>query len=209
VKGFILFVTSAVLLLMTGCASLIDGKQQTVSFASNPDNATVWLNGVQIGKTPVSIPLARKGGSQPLKFTKEGYKDVEIPMTSTMNPWLLGNLLSGGLLGSTTDGLSGAAYKYSPGNYMVTLQPADAPATPGGTTLTDKQKVVNFIVEGYSHINAELTSTAGPYVASMMQLASVPEAARADMEKKVKALSEVYTTIPEFADKTADLLLKK
>lgn len=208
-KRLLLILVSAGIMLSTGCASIIDGKSQTVSFASNPDGATVSLNGNQIGKTPVSVVLERKSGSQPLKFSKEGFKDSEVQLTSGMNTWVLGNLISGGLLGSTTDGLSGAAFQYSPGSYMVTLQPAEGVSLPGNLSTTDKQKLVNFIVAGYSHITVELVSGTGPYLSSLMEMAVIPAQGRPEAEKKVKALASVYTAIPDFADKTADLLLKK
>lgn len=136
-------------LLSSGCASIVDGNTQSVSFASNPDSATVFLNGAPVGKTPVTIPLKRRAGAQTLKFTKEGYKDLEMPLTSTLNPWFLGNIVTGGLLGSTTDGLSGAAFAYAPNQYMATLQPDGVTPLPGGLSLNDSQKLVNFIVMGY------------------------------------------------------------
>lgn len=195
-------------LWLTGCASLVDGNSQSVSFASNPDGATVYLNGAAIGKTPVTISTKRKGGNQPIRFSKEGYKDVEVQLTSTLNPWLFGNILTGGLLGSTTDGLSGAAYKYEPGAYMVTLPPADAPSG-SATPLTSKQEIVNFVVAGYSGLAKELNSQGGQYLASLLAMAKVPEAQKADVTKRLKALSDAYTAIPEFADKAADLLLEQ
>jgi hypothetical protein len=195
-------------LLLTGCASIVDGNSQSVSFASNPEGATVYVNGAAIGKTPVTISAKRKGSSQPIRFTKEGYTDVEISLISTVNPWFLGNILIGGLLGSTTDGLSGAAFKYEPGSYMVTLPPTEGSAA-GVTSLTDKQQVVNFIVAGYSNLVQELNSQSGQYTISLLELAKVADEQKPEATKRLKALSEAYTAIPEFAEKAADMLLEK
>lgn len=197
------------ILLSSGCASIVDGNTQSVSFSSNPDSAIVTLNGAQIGKTPVTVPLKRQGGAQTIKFSKDGFKDYEMPLTTTLNPWFLGNIITGGLLGSTTDGLSGAAFQYAPGQYMVTLQPDDVTPLPGGASLNESQKIVNFIVMGYAQIVAELTSTPGQYTRSLLEMASVPQENRPEMIKKLKALSGLYGVIPEFAERSTEILLKK
>lgn len=196
-------------LWLTGCASIVDGNSQSMSFASNPDGATVYLNGAAIGKTPVTINAKRQGSSQPLRFSKEGFKDTEIQMISTVNPWFFGNIVIGGLLGSTTDGMSGAAFKYEPGSYMVTLPPANDSALSDSTTLNSKQQVVNFIVSGYNGLIKELNTQGGEYLTSLLTLAKVDMAQKPEMMKRLKALSDAYGNIPEFADKAADLLLAK
>lgn len=205
-KQRLLGVVAAATLGLTGCASIVDGNSQSVSLSSNPEGATVYLNGNAIGKTPVTITTKRKGSSQPLRFTKEGYKDVEVQLISTVNPWFFGNIVTGGLLGSTTDGLSGAAFKYEPGSYMVTLPPAgDTPAD--SASLEDKQKLVNFVVAGYQGLVKELSAQNGQYVTSLLTLARVEPARHADITQRLKSLSQAYTSIPEFADKAADMLL--
>lgn len=207
-KKLLLGLAAAAAMAMTGCASIVDGNSQAVSFASNPDGATVYLNSNAIGKTPMNITTKRKGGSQPVRFSKEGYKDVEVQLISTVNPWFFGNIITGGLLGSTTDGLSGAAFKYEPGSYMVTLPPAsDAPSD--STSLEDKQKIVNFVVAGYQGLVKELSSQSGQYVTSLLTLARVEPMRQPDVTQRLKALSQAYDSIPEFADKAADMLLAK
>ncbi|HEX4870069.1 MAG TPA: PEGA domain-containing protein [Moraxellaceae bacterium] len=207
-KKLLLGIAALSALWLTGCASIVDGNNQSVSFASNPDGATVYLNGAAIGKTPMTINTKRKGGTQPVKFSKEGYKDVEVQLTSTINPWFFGNIITGGLLGSTTDGLSGAAFKYAPGAYMVTLPPAEA-ATSDSTSLHDKQQVVNFIVAGYQGLQKDLSAQGGQYLTSLMTLAKVADTQQAEMAKRIKGLADAYPSIPEFADKAADALLAK
>ena len=39
------------------------------------------------------------------------------------NPWFWGNILFGGVFGSTTDGLSGSVHEYSPSQFFITLVP--------------------------------------------------------------------------------------
>lgn len=208
-KKLLLGILSLSALWLNGCASIVDGNSQSVSFSSNPEGATVYLNGAAIGKTPVTISAKRKGATQPLRFSKEGHQDIEIQLISTVNPWFFGNILIGGLLGSTTDGLSGAAYKYEPGSYMVTLAPLATAGQPEAGPLTDKQKVVNFIVAGYNGLAKELSTQNGEYMNSLLTLSGIEEARRPEVTRRLQALSGAYANIPEFADKAADLLLAK
>lgn len=194
-------------LALSGCATIVDGGPQSISFSSNPDNATVYLDGAAIGKTPVTIPVKRKQANQTVRFSKEGYKDIEVQMASTLNGWFFGNILTGGLLGSTTDGLSGAAFKYAQNSYMVTLPPENNTQVSDATTLNTKQKIINFIVAGYSPLVTELHGTHGQYVTSLMQLGNISENRRSDIGKKLRALSDAYTAIPEFAEKASDIML--
>ena len=113
------------IVLLAGCATIFDGQTQTVTFDSTPSGAEVQLNGVTIGKTPFSSEVKREKGNV-LTFTKEGYEDRVVPMVTTMNLTFLGNLVTGGAFGTTTDAASGAINKYEPGQYMVSLVKIDS-----------------------------------------------------------------------------------
>jgi hypothetical protein len=49
-----------IIAVLPGCASIINGKTQTVSFQSTPSGATVSLSGMPIGVTPISTVVQRK-----------------------------------------------------------------------------------------------------------------------------------------------------
>lgn len=144
-----------------------------------------------------------------MKFTKDGFKDTEFPIEANINNWFWGNIIFGGLYGSTTDAVSGAAYEYKPGSYMVTLQPDTGAQAPNSILLNEKQKIINFIVMGYNQLITELNGKSGQYTASLFELSGAPTESRDDLRKKLKSLSDVYTVIPDFAEKSADILLKK
>src|SRR3989338_382530 len=92
------------LVALAGCASIISGRTQEVSFASNPEGVTVTVNGRILGKTPLTINLQRKS-EQSLVFSKDGYKTLSMQFETSINGWFWGNILLGGLIGSTTDGI--------------------------------------------------------------------------------------------------------
>ena len=119
IKYFLTLVTSAVLLLaLTGCATLISGTNQTLTFNSEPSGAEVYLDGALIGMTPVSLSV-KKNKKDAFLIKKEGYKAVSRDITKSYDPvtvlsifWDL----------STTDMISGAAFEYEPNSYFIQLQ---------------------------------------------------------------------------------------
>jgi hypothetical protein len=78
--------------VLAGCASIINGKTQTVSFQSTPSGATVALSGTVIGVTPIGTMIQRKN-NETLTVSKEGYKTFTTPMTTSIEPWFWGNIL--------------------------------------------------------------------------------------------------------------------
>lgn len=112
-KIFAMFLIGLLICLLASCATIVSGKYQTVTFNSEPQGAKVIVNGRTLGTTPLTLPL-EKASNQTLSFEKEGYNTVTLPLTTTLNGWFWGNIVLGGLLGSTTDGLTGAVHEYSP-----------------------------------------------------------------------------------------------
>lgn len=187
--------------MSSGCATIIKGGSQEVSFQSEPQDATVTLSGKILGKTPLTTTIDRKS-SQTLSFSKEGYKTLDMQMTTSVNPWFFGNILIGGLLGSTTDGLSGAVHEYAPSRYYITLPPENAPvdnATQG------KRKIKEFVILSYSNLLKELASGEGEYLTSLLGLLDVKPDQRVTTVAKIRELSEVYKDIPSFADRVVDM----
>jgi hypothetical protein len=128
-------VLGVALLGLAACATIIDGTTQEVSFQSNPEDVTVtvlrtvsdsnsndvWREKRRIlGKTPLALQLDREE-NQKVIFEKIGYKPLTMNLATTLNGKFWGNILIGGVLGPTTDSVSGASREYSPRQYFVTL----------------------------------------------------------------------------------------
>lgn len=107
--------------LFSGCATIVQGSKQSVSFSSSPKGATVLLNGQEKCQTPCTITL-KKNKFDSVSFSKEGYMTHTQEIKKQTDPWFFGNILIGGLLGSTTDIVSGSAYEYSPNKYFVEMK---------------------------------------------------------------------------------------
>lgn len=182
-------------LFMQGCATIIKGKTQEVTFKSEPEGATVTVTGRTIGKTPITTQLDRKS-DQTATFEKEGYKPQTIPLTTTITGWFWGNIVVGGLFGSTTDGISGSFHEYSPSHFLITLVPTD------DSKARDAQRsdAKTFIVVSYKSILEELNTQPGQYLSSLMSMLKILPDQKAEFIKNIKSLADTYKDISEFAD---------
>ena len=133
-------------------------------------------------------------------FSKDGYKPVTMQLTTTLDAWFWGNIVLGGFIGSTVDGLSGAVHEYSPTQYFVTLQPAGVSRMESPTLKTERDKAKEFIVRHYTNLIADVSKGVGEDFSALMLLLNIGEDQQADALRKLRALSEVFTDAPEFAD---------
>ena len=105
-----LLITSMVALTigLNGCASIITGSSQTLTFTSVPESATIEIknrNGVKVhtGQTPATVSLKKGAGyfkpeSYQVSFSKPGYQTKTVEVTGTLSGWQLGNIIFGGLI---------------------------------------------------------------------------------------------------------------
>lgn len=105
--------TFAIALLTTSCATIVSGSKQNVNFSSNPSKATIFIDEVEVGKTPFEIKLARKS-EHSVMIKLDGYQTYETKLTKKFNAWYIGNILFGGLIGIIIDPITGAMYNLSP-----------------------------------------------------------------------------------------------
>jgi hypothetical protein len=119
---------SLAFLFSAGCATIVSGGSQKVRLTSNPSGAMVTVDGsTQRATTPGEIVLPRNTSGYVLHFRKEGYEDSKQRLQSTMNGWVWGNLVFGGLIGLIVDFSSGAANSLTPGAVHVEMKPGGGP----------------------------------------------------------------------------------
>ena len=193
--------------LLGGCASIMHGTSQEMTFQSSPEEVTVTVSGRVIGKTPVTSRLDKKSG-QSVAFTKDGYKPVTMELTTTLDPWFWGNIVLGGFIGSTTDGINGSVNQYSPSQYFVTLTPDGASSIESLTLKSQREKAREFIVGHYKNLMANLSQGGGEDFSALMGLLNIEKDQQADALRKIRSLSEVYTDAPTFANQVTALYLK-
>ncbi|MFQ5680613.1 MAG: PEGA domain-containing protein [Candidatus Omnitrophota bacterium] len=84
-----------VVVSVAGCATIFKQKSRTVNFDSEPQGATVYINGNRMGKTPMPLNLSNKK-SVTVTFKKEGYEDkTYIINTKTGTGWVILDIFGG------------------------------------------------------------------------------------------------------------------
>lgn len=104
-------------LFLTGCATIISGTNQTLTFNSDVDDVEVYVDGALIGKTPVSASF-KKNKVKSVMFKKSGYEAVTRQITTSYDNVALLSIFWDL---STTDMISGAAFEYEPGAIYVQM----------------------------------------------------------------------------------------
>lgn len=112
------------LLFAPGCATIVASGPDLVPVSSTPDGATVTLDGIPVGRTPMTVAFERDCDGV-LRLDKPGYQVLTIDRDKVLNGWFLGNVLIGGLIGITIDLCTSNQGKYSTKPILVTLVPAE------------------------------------------------------------------------------------
>lgn len=123
-----LFFIPLLILLLVGCAYIIDKDVQDIGINSAPTGAKVVITttgGVIMfeGTTPASANLKKKY-EYIVTVSMEGYQDKTMRLDQAINPIVIGNLLCGGIPGLIVDAMTGAMYKLEPEQLVFTLQTA-------------------------------------------------------------------------------------
>lgn len=118
-KKFIFLGTIA--LMLSGCATIFTGTKDTIYFDSDPEGATVYLDGLEICRTPCSYRVGREFNGVDIQYKLDGYEarifslDQEFNVISVLN---LGNPL-----GWAIDMISGSIMRYDRKAYDLKLDP--------------------------------------------------------------------------------------
>jgi hypothetical protein len=113
-----------------GCATVVSGGggNQKVKIVSEPPGADVTVDGQFVGAAPVEVLLERKS-THIVDLSAGGYEPTRLAVNSRFNPWVIGNVVFGGLIGVVVDLATGATYHLSPDELTVPLRPMAPPAT--------------------------------------------------------------------------------
>ncbi|MDH4560646.1 PEGA domain-containing protein [Pseudomonas sp. BN411] len=188
----LLLISSAI---VSGCATIVDGKTQAVTFNSEPQGAEVSVAGRVMGTTPVTAQVERDKNLA-VTFSKDGYKQYTTQMGTTTNSFFWGNIVLGGLIGSTVDASTGAMYEYSPNQYFVTLK-SDAPLA---VTTSKPRQIKEIVVGAGDELRHELAAGGGENTNAILAVVGV---GKADAPSAVKALAKMaqsQTNDLEFAE---------
>jgi hypothetical protein len=132
-------ITLAAMLLTAagGCASVVSGRHAEVAINSYPPDAQVSVRDgrgrmVASAQTPAVVSLKRGAGFlKKAEYTatieKPGFSAAHVPIESTLNPWLFGNVIFGGIPGLVIDPYTGAMWRPRTAAIHEELQPSNRP----------------------------------------------------------------------------------
>ena len=110
-----LLASAAILLYMTGCATIFRGSAQDVSVTSSPGGASVYVNGNSAGTTPCTVKLKRSE-SHVVRVELDGYRPYEVQLDKKLDiGWTVVSLWLGAGGGLIIDAITGAIYTIDPG----------------------------------------------------------------------------------------------
>ncbi len=152
-------------MLATGCATLFSPSKDTISFESEQKGITAYIEGRKVGDVPFSIDLDREVFKhQFITFKKPGYKTMQMRVKKSLNKTSLFNLTS--WPSWLTDAISGNMMEYSPGHYIIELEPRNAPRqSRQGISLK------RFVWSQFVNIQRDVTRGHGDYRDTLDELA--------------------------------------
>lgn len=195
------------LISLSGCATLFSGTSQELTFDSEPKGSTVSVNGTILGVTPITTKVSKKEfwkNDVNVSFEKEGYKKHTLVLNTELDSWVWGDIICSAPLSTSVDAGTGAALKYDQDHYYITLA-ADSSTSVNGSS---KKKVKEFIMISYKNLLEDLSKGKGSYLSSLLEMLKVSKEGEESATQKIKALSTVYSNIPEFAEQVAGYYLK-
>src|SRR5512147_1151061 len=95
------------LLAFTGCATIMAGGPDRIPVSTNPPGATVFVDNIPAGQTPLMITLDRQHSSGVIRIELAGFAPVTLVRTTSINGWFWANLCIGGLIGIVVDVVTG------------------------------------------------------------------------------------------------------
>lgn len=105
------------ILLLSGCATLVNGTSETVTVMTDPPGASCKLErGAEtigaVTSTPGSVRVDKSSRDMSVTCTKSGFQTAAMSDDSHAVAATVGNLFAGGLIGLAVDAVSGADFSY-------------------------------------------------------------------------------------------------
>ncbi|MCP4551850.1 MAG: PEGA domain-containing protein [Bacteroidetes bacterium] len=117
-KLFTLVIAST--FLMASCATIFTGTKDAIRFDSNPQGASVYIDGLEVCKTPCTTQVKRSLSDKLAEIKLDGYETRVITLDRKFNAVSIINL--GSLIGWGIDAATGSLMKYDRKGYEIELE---------------------------------------------------------------------------------------
>lgn len=139
--------------LLSACGTIFNGSSQKVSFDSNVKNVRIYENGNYLCTTPCTEKIAHGSDTYYLTAKKDGYEDVTLRLVPSASGWFWMNIITGGLLGSTTDYASGGMWTYDRDSFFVEMEKAGRK-----DVSANRSQIRKYVLKNYAEIRKEIAS---------------------------------------------------
>ncbi len=150
-----------ILLLLSGCGSIMHGSTQTLFFESNVDG--VHITGSSFScVTPCTVSVKRHGAPLYLTAQKQGYKTAQGTIETSFSIFFILGTTTGGIYSTTTDFLTSSIYKYDEDKYFFDMIPENA------LEASKTDKIRRYVLTNYPHLQKEFyQASAGEYLTNL------------------------------------------
>jgi hypothetical protein len=121
----------ALLPLVAGCATIVEGSDQSVTVITDPAGAECELRRqgevlAVINPTPGTVTVDKSQHNITVRCRREGFEDAVGTFDSEFQGMTAGNILFGGVIGLGVDAASGAMHEYD-NTVTIILREAEEP----------------------------------------------------------------------------------
>ena len=149
-----LMVTTVVLAALAGCASIVNGQNQSLSVEARSDSGPVSGTNCKLSNnkgtwfvtTPGSTLVQRSFEDLAVRCERDDYEPGLISVKSNTKGMAFGNILFGGIIGAGVDMSTGAAYDYPT---LITVSMGSKKSTSGvaGEVVVSKTPLPSTVAE--------------------------------------------------------------
>lgn len=132
------------LTFLPSCASIVSDNDSTTYIATEPEGARCELHGqdfTRVVTAPDSINLPAEAAPITVACKADGFRTTTQELDTSMDGWVVGNLIFGGIIGVAIDAARGAGMKY-PSQITVLLDPESFKTTVERDDWYDKRQKV-------------------------------------------------------------------
>lgn len=100
---------------LTGCATIVSDNKSAVQIDSNPTGTMCEVKGENFTQTvtiPANATIPAKAAPVTITCEKEGYFPSSDTITTSMDGWIFGNIIFGGIPGVIIDAVTKSGFKY-------------------------------------------------------------------------------------------------
>lgn len=173
---------------LSACGTLFSSSNQDISFDSNVKDVTIYVDGMEICKTPCVYPLERKSSTIVVVAKKIGYEDKQMVLRSNLNKIAILNLTF--WPSWLTDVATGGMWQYNRDGVYIDMERSNLKKAEIDKVKRDVA-IRRFALFGFSELKMEAVSNKenGEYIAALSYLSGL------NKNDLVKTINKSYDAV--------------